>query len=53
MPQMAPIGWLNLFIIFSIIFILFNVMNYYSFSYKTIKSNNINELETSSLNWKW
>nr|YP_009560224.1 ATP synthase F0 subunit 8 [Oxysarcodexia avuncula]QAA79122.1 ATP synthase F0 subunit 8 [Oxysarcodexia avuncula] len=54
MPQMAPIGWLSLFIIFSIAFVIFNMMNYYSFipsmpkSNLTIKSQSIN-----SLNWKW
>nr|UFZ12920.1 ATP synthase F0 subunit 8 [Protohermes basimaculatus] len=52
MPQMAPINWLLLFILFSLILILFNIMNYYI----TIP----NHPKTSSksfkfipLNWKW
>nr|UFZ13011.1 ATP synthase F0 subunit 8 [Protohermes hainanensis] len=52
MPQMAPINWLFLFILFSIIMILFNIMNYFILM--------PNSPETSSksfklipLNWKW
>nr|YP_010240831.1 ATP synthase F0 subunit 8 [Calohilara tibetensis]QTG40239.1 ATP synthase F0 subunit 8 [Calohilara tibetensis] len=54
MPQMSPIGWLSLFILFSFTFMLFCMMNYYSFmpikpqfmldNKKTI---------THSMNWKW
>nr|YP_010239102.1 ATP synthase F0 subunit 8 [Goniophyto honshuensis]QTF74349.1 ATP synthase F0 subunit 8 [Goniophyto honshuensis] len=54
MPQMAPIGWLSLFIIFSITFMIFNMMNYYSFIPSTPKSLLINKSSmTNSLNWKW
>nr|YP_010254866.1 ATP synthase F0 subunit 8 [Amphinemura claviloba]QUA05812.1 ATP synthase F0 subunit 8 [Amphinemura claviloba] len=52
MPQMAPISWLTLFIAFSLILLIFNFVNYYSFlpkspeiTQKTISSN--------SMNWKW
>nr|QNE85793.1 ATP synthase F0 subunit 8 [Musca autumnalis] len=54
MPQMAPIGWLSLFIIFSITFVIFNMMNYYSYipsMPKSILSNKTHS--TKSLNWKW
>nr|AND96055.1 ATP synthase F0 subunit 8 [Onthophagus giraffa] len=51
MPQMAPINWLLLLIYFSMIFIMFNVLNYYSFNYNikffSFKKKKIN------LNWKW
>nr|QIT03236.1 ATP synthase F0 subunit 8 [Sarcophaga pterygota] len=54
MPQMAPIGWLSLFIIFSIAFVIFNMMNYYSFFSSMPKSNfSIKTSHTNSLNWKW
>nr|YP_009058479.1 ATP synthase F0 subunit 8 [Scathophaga stercoraria]AIL95201.1 ATP synthase F0 subunit 8 [Scathophaga stercoraria]UJG45478.1 ATP synthase F0 subunit 8 [Scathophaga stercoraria] len=54
MPQMAPIGWLSLFIIFSIAFVIFNMMNYYSFIPSMPKSNLINKnQQMNSLNWKW
>nr|YP_010999258.1 ATP synthase F0 subunit 8 [Cricotopus flavozonatus]WPM93104.1 ATP synthase F0 subunit 8 [Cricotopus flavozonatus] len=57
MPQMAPISWLILFIVFSIAFMLFNVLNYYCFNYnKTSTSNDeksVNKFNTVKLNWKW
>nr|QUL58879.1 ATP synthase F0 subunit 8 [Hydrotaea unicidentata] len=54
MPQMAPIGWLSLFIIFSITFMIFNMMNYYSYNPLMPKSSLMNKSHsTNSLNWKW
>nr|AXS64991.1 ATP synthase F0 subunit 8 [Cerambycidae sp. 2 KM-2017] len=51
MPQMAPLNWLILFIYFTMIFLLFNVINYYSFLYKvkSIKKSSKN----TPFNWKW
>nr|QLY90100.1 ATP synthase F0 subunit 8 [Metalimnobia quadrinotata] len=54
MPQMAPLSWLTLFIIFSITLIVFNTLNYFSyFPHKksTLISNQKNK--TNSLQWKW
>nr|AXS66521.1 ATP synthase F0 subunit 8 [Cucujoidea sp. 33 KM-2017] len=51
MPQMAPLNWLILFIYFISIFILFNVMNYFSFLYK-IKESSFKKNKIS-FNWKW
>nr|WIL96419.1 ATP synthase F0 subunit 8 [Pseudomiza obliquaria] len=54
MPQMMPINWILSFILFIMIFLIFNVMNYYimnnqNFNKKIInKSNKLN-----NLNWKW
>nr|YP_003204891.1 ATP synthase F0 subunit 8 [Mordella atrata]ACO92580.1 ATP synthase F0 subunit 8 [Mordella atrata] len=51
MPQMAPLNWLSLMILFLSIFILIMMLNYFSFQYKSKKS-----LITSSshkINWKW
>nr|YP_009756875.1 ATP synthase F0 subunit 8 [Tephritis femoralis]QIK50379.1 ATP synthase F0 subunit 8 [Tephritis femoralis] len=53
MPQMAPISWLTLFIIFSITLILYSIMNYYLIIYQTPKFNFKNKLIKNSLNWKW
>nr|YP_009663919.1 ATP synthase F0 subunit 8 [Synthesiomyia nudiseta]QCW07952.1 ATP synthase F0 subunit 8 [Synthesiomyia nudiseta] len=54
MPQMAPIGWLSLFIIFSMAFIMFNIMNYYSYMPSMPKSNLIDKKKSfNSYNWKW
>nr|QNE85560.1 ATP synthase F0 subunit 8 [Suillia flava] len=53
MPQMAPIGWLSLFIIFSITFVLFNMMNYYAVIPNTPKSNLVKKLHKNSMIWKW
>nr|AND96030.1 ATP synthase F0 subunit 8 [Cleptocaccobius convexifrons] len=51
MPQMAPINWLSLLIYFSLMFMMFNILNYFSFNYNfkifKFKKNNQN------LNWKW
>nr|YP_009745909.1 ATP synthase F0 subunit 8 [Sciara ruficauda]QIH95754.1 ATP synthase F0 subunit 8 [Sciara ruficauda] len=52
MPQMAPINWLSLFFLFSLTFILFNIMNFFSLNLnkslnKTLKMNK------SFMNWKW
>nr|QNG56187.1 ATP synthase F0 subunit 8 [Pediacus ater] len=51
MPQMAPLNWIILFFYFSMIFIMFNSLNYFSFKYKIKKSNPL----TTSINyiWKW
>nr|WKU84044.1 ATP synthase F0 subunit 8 [Ocyptamus priscilla] len=53
MPQMAPISWLFLFMFFTMIFILFNIMNYYIYSPMTSKSKNFTKINSHSMNWKW
>nr|YP_010693844.1 ATP synthase F0 subunit 8 [Tachina punctocincta]WCD42074.1 ATP synthase F0 subunit 8 [Tachina punctocincta] len=54
MPQMSPIGWLSLFIIFSITFMIFNMMSYFSFIPTTPKLFLMNKNKISnSMNWKW
>nr|ASL24539.1 ATP synthase F0 subunit 8 [Semanotus bifasciatus] len=51
MPQMAPLNWLTLFIYFSLVMLMFNSINYYSFLYE-IKSKTSKE-KKMSYNWKW
>nr|ARH53834.1 ATP synthase F0 subunit 8 [Elateroidea sp. AH-2016] len=51
MPQMAPISWINLMIMFIMIFMILNSLNYFSFMYsnKSMKST----FKMKNPNWKW
>nr|ALO70256.1 ATP synthase F0 subunit 8 [Aleochara sp. 1 EF-2015] len=51
MPQMAPMNWLMLFLVFTLTFLLFNSMNFYSFFYTPKKLNKIKNIKL--MNWKW
>nr|YP_009995327.1 ATP synthase F0 subunit 8 [Ochthebius capicola]QNP09730.1 ATP synthase F0 subunit 8 [Ochthebius capicola] len=51
MPQMAPMNWLFLFLMFTMIFLMFNSMNYFSFKYDNLKKFIIKK--NLKLNWKW
>nr|QHD26847.1 ATP synthase F0 subunit 8 [Dioryctria yiai] len=53
MPQMMPINWLLSFFFFLLIFILFNMMNYYIFNIKINTSLNNNKINSKNLTWKW
>nr|YP_010710213.1 ATP synthase F0 subunit 8 [Dyscolus oreas]WCS91654.1 ATP synthase F0 subunit 8 [Dyscolus oreas]WCS91667.1 ATP synthase F0 subunit 8 [Dyscolus oreas] len=53
MPQMAPMNWLFLYLMFTFIFFLFNFLNYYMFLIKNIKGNLNNNFTKKFLNWKW
>nr|YP_973131.1 ATP synthase F0 subunit 8 [Trichophthalma punctata]ABH03670.1 ATP synthase F0 subunit 8 [Trichophthalma punctata] len=53
MPQMAPISWLSLFILFWFILSLFSMMNYFSFLPLSPKIKTKKEKFINSLNWKW
>nr|QNP10048.1 ATP synthase F0 subunit 8 [Ochthebius nanus] len=51
MPQMAPMNWIFLFFMFTMIFFMFNTMNFFSFKYSPIKMEKINK--KLKFNWKW
>nr|YP_009555374.1 ATP synthase F0 subunit 8 [Triodia sylvina]AZU95911.1 ATP synthase F0 subunit 8 [Triodia sylvina] len=53
MPQMYPLNWIMLFIFFILIFIMFNIMNYYIYLKKN--KNIFKKLFSTKLNliWKW
>nr|YP_009139744.1 ATP synthase F0 subunit 8 [Biston suppressaria]AKG49715.1 ATP synthase F0 subunit 8 [Biston suppressaria] len=54
MPQMMPINWIFSFLMFILIFIIFNIMNYYIMINKNL--NNKNNFQNKSMNnftWKW
>nr|QNE85840.1 ATP synthase F0 subunit 8 [Microphor holosericeus] len=53
MPQMAPINWLSLFMLFSLVFMLFCMMNYYSSLPSSPKMYTKENNRINSLNWKW
>nr|UQJ75147.1 ATP synthase F0 subunit 8 [Eucryptotermes sp. n. nr. breviceps] len=52
MPQMMPLSWLMLFIVFSTTLILFATMNYYT-NIEKAKSHTKENYSTNSLTWKW
>nr|YP_009024044.1 ATP synthase F0 subunit 8 [Pacris xizangensis]ADZ56251.1 ATP synthase F0 subunit 8 [Pacris xizangensis] len=53
MPQMSPLMWFSLFILFSITLILFNQMNFFSFKPSTIKNVKKSMIKSKNMNWKW
>nr|YP_010895200.1 ATP synthase F0 subunit 8 [Nephrocerus lapponicus]WJW73739.1 ATP synthase F0 subunit 8 [Nephrocerus lapponicus] len=53
MPQMSPIGWLSLFIIFSITLVFMNMINYYLILPSSPKSLSFKNKSLNSMNWKW
>nr|AMW68011.1 ATP synthase F0 subunit 8 [Negha inflata] len=52
MPQMAPMNWLFLYILFISLFMLFLMKNYFFLS-NNFKSINISSLKLEKKNWKW
>nr|UQJ75082.1 ATP synthase F0 subunit 8 [Incisitermes schwarzi] len=52
MPQMMPLSWLTLFLMFSATLILFAMMNYYMTIPKTEAATKKTIL-MKSMNWKW
>nr|QHD47940.1 ATP synthase F0 subunit 8 [Kamimuria klapaleki] len=53
MPQMAPISWLILFFMFSLILMLFNFMNFFSFLPPTPSASYHTKIPQTPMNWKW
>lgn len=57
-PQIAPIRWTILFLIFSLSFVIFNIINFYNKNFfiniNKIETNKNNELKKINIiNWKW
>nr|YP_008080460.1 ATP synthase F0 subunit 8 [Melanitis leda]YP_009045354.1 ATP synthase F0 subunit 8 [Melanitis phedima]AEH05129.1 ATP synthase F0 subunit 8 [Melanitis leda]AHA03705.1 ATP synthase F0 subunit 8 [Melanitis phedima] len=52
MPQMMPINWMLSLFFFIMIFILFNIMNYYIFNYTQSNSTKM-IMKKNFLLWKW
>nr|YP_009114392.1 ATP synthase F0 subunit 8 [Polyura nepenthes]AHL17307.1 ATP synthase F0 subunit 8 [Polyura nepenthes] len=53
MPQMMPINWLMSLLIFILIFIMFNIMNYYIFNYNSNIINKKIKMSKKLILWKW
>nr|QPL16984.1 ATP synthase F0 subunit 8 [Chorthippus sp. AHNU01] len=53
MPQMSPLMWFSLFILFFITMILFNQMNFFSFKPNIIKSTKKMMMKSKTQTWKW
>nr|ATN23481.1 ATP synthase F0 subunit 8 [Bruchus sp. EMHAU-15071302] len=51
MPQMAPLNWLTLMIFFTMIFLMFNSLNFFTFNYEVKKMTSFKKKLT--YNWKW
>nr|URX52653.1 ATP synthase F0 subunit 8 [Kalotermes hilli] len=52
MPQMMPLSWLILFIMFSLTLIMFSTTNYYLHTQKA-KTIQKGKLQVTNVNWKW
>nr|YP_009261613.1 ATP synthase F0 subunit 8 [Tyspanodes striata]AKJ25913.1 ATP synthase F0 subunit 8 [Tyspanodes striata] len=53
MPQMMPINWIFSFFFFIMIFITFNIINYYIFIKKNNKNNYLFSKNNKNFYWKW
>nr|YP_009058594.1 ATP synthase F0 subunit 8 [Euploea midamus]AIM46762.1 ATP synthase F0 subunit 8 [Euploea midamus] len=53
MPQMMPINWLMSLLFFIILFIMFNIMNYFTFNIKYNPNKISSIFKKKSFNWKW
>nr|QWZ46417.1 ATP synthase F0 subunit 8 [Stenomorpha consobrina] len=52
MPQMAPLSWLTLMMFFIMLFLMLNIMNYFSFTH-IIKPKKTSSISKFKINWKW
>nr|AIW64793.1 ATP synthase F0 subunit 8 [Mekongiella wardi] len=53
MPQMSPMMWFTMFILFSTTMILFNQTMFFSFKMNKILLNKKSTNQKYHLNWKW
>nr|YP_009350861.1 ATP synthase F0 subunit 8 [Pseudacanthotermes militaris]AQP27965.1 ATP synthase F0 subunit 8 [Pseudacanthotermes militaris] len=52
MPQMMPMEWTMLYIMFLMTFLMFNIMNYFNQS-PDKKTTNKENISTNKMTWKW
>nr|YP_010736939.1 ATP synthase F0 subunit 8 [Chinaocerus tubulatus]WEP24826.1 ATP synthase F0 subunit 8 [Chinaocerus tubulatus] len=50
MPQMAPMWWMTMMLIFNLTYLMTTTMLYFNYKIKTKSSIKVNKPE---LNWKW
>nr|WNH42019.1 ATPase subunit 8 [Neoperla nichollsi] len=53
MPQMAPISWFLLFIVFSGALLTFNFLNYFSFLPTAPSTKPSQQINQNPFLWKW
>nr|WRO45029.1 ATP synthase F0 subunit 8 [Falsopodabrus rolciki] len=53
MPQMAPLSWLNLFIFFITVFLIFNSLNYFYFNKSFSSQKQTIKTLKNKITWKW
>nr|YP_009024070.1 ATP synthase F0 subunit 8 [Mekongiella kingdoni]ADZ56303.1 ATP synthase F0 subunit 8 [Mekongiella kingdoni] len=53
MPQMSPMMWFTMFILFSTTMVLFNQMMFFSSKMNKISLNKKEMNQNYHLNWKW
>nr|QIH96322.1 ATP synthase F0 subunit 8 [Amara aulica] len=53
MPQMMPMNWFMLYIMFTLIFFLMNFLNYYLFLIKNNTNFFKKKINSKMLIWKW
>nr|ARH54029.1 ATP synthase F0 subunit 8 [Tomoxia bucephala] len=51
MPQMAPLSWTLLMIMFIVTLMIFSSLNFYSFNYSSNHSSL--SIKKKNMNWKW
>nr|WHN64148.1 ATP synthase F0 subunit 8 [Chalcopteryx rutilans] len=53
MPQMAPMSWTLLFILFLIMVMITNTLNYYSYTPEIVKSESNKTTNPMKMKWTW
>nr|UOU85256.1 ATP synthase F0 subunit 8 [Tachydromia umbrarum] len=53
MPQMSPLSWLILYILFTMIFIMMCMINYFSYLPNNPQYTHSSKNYSLSMNWKW
>nr|YP_009441854.1 ATP synthase F0 subunit 8 [Dryocoetes villosus]AOY39607.1 ATP synthase F0 subunit 8 [Dryocoetes villosus] len=51
MPQMAPINWTSLYLLFIMLFLMMIILNYFTFTY--MPKYKTSQIKISSIFWKW
>nr|ALO77588.1 ATP synthase F0 subunit 8 [Scraptia sp. SCR01] len=49
MPQMSPLNWISLMLFFLLIYIIINILNYFSLIY----TNKLSFKKNKTINWNW
>nr|YP_009648982.1 ATP synthase F0 subunit 8 [Tramea virginia]QDA21701.1 ATP synthase F0 subunit 8 [Orthetrum testaceum]QDA21714.1 ATP synthase F0 subunit 8 [Tramea virginia]WJK72296.1 ATP synthase F0 subunit 8 [Crocothemis servilia servilia] len=53
MPQMAPMSWIMLFLFFSTMLVMINILNYFIYTPKISMMSNNKKITVKTSNWSW